>query len=86
MAIAVKELQLAQKLDSNGEKYRQVQANTLLMGGSKSPDFLREVLPILASKILQARLIEFPGFDHNAPDLYQPDTIAKTLRQFFKEA
>lgn len=79
----LQEVRLVPQLDSQYERYRGITAKTLLLAGGKSPAYVREVLPVLAATIPQAKLIEFPRFDHNAPDLKAPDVIASTLKDFF---
>jgi pimeloyl-ACP methyl ester carboxylesterase len=83
LSAAVGELRIARQLESQYQRYGNITAKTLLLGGGRSPVFLREVLPILAATILQASLVEFPGFDHNAPDLNAPAVIAEALKAFF---
>ena len=73
------------RLDQAGltyERYQNIQAETLLLGGSRSPDYLRKVLPVLADVIPQACMLEFPGFGHNAPDQDAPEVVAAEIRKF----
>ena len=51
-----------------------------LLGGGRSPAYLREVLPKLAEIIANAKLVITPEFDHNAPDLGDPARVARLIR------
>lgn len=82
LSAAVGEMTVVRQLESHYEYYRSITAQTLLLLGSRSPAFLREVLPILAATIPQATLVEFPRLGHNAPDLSAPQIIAGALRSF----
>lgn len=79
---AVRDLHIAQQLDPNVARHRNVAADTLLLGGSKSPAYLRDVLPILAQTIPHATLRMLAGLDHNAPDINAPTLIADALKEF----
>jgi len=74
-----------QRLDSTYQRYRSIFANTLLLNGSKSPAYLRNVLPTLANTIPHAQHIELDGLNHNAPDQDAPERVATTLERFFSE-
>lgn len=69
-------------LDSDGRRYAAIRTPTLLLGGSRSPDFLTGVLPRLAELIPAARYEIVPGLNHNAPDLNAPATIATKITTF----
>src|SRR6266498_1429020 len=71
-----------QRLDSTYQRYRSISADTLLLCGSKSPAYLRNILPTLAKTIPRARHIELPGLNHNAPDQDAPEIMAATLKGF----
>jgi pimeloyl-ACP methyl ester carboxylesterase len=72
-----------QRLDSTYERYCSISADTLLLNGSKSPAYLRNILPTLARTIPHAQHIELYGLNHNAPDQDAPERIAPELKQFF---
>lgn len=69
-------------LDSDGRRYAAIRTPTLLLGGSRSPEYLTGVLPRLAELIPTARYEILPGLDHNAPDLNAPATIARKITDF----
>jgi pimeloyl-ACP methyl ester carboxylesterase len=71
----------AQQLDSTHIRYKHITADTLLMGGAKSPAFLLDVLPILADIIPHARVVQLPGLDHTAPDEDAPESVADAVKQ-----
>jgi len=71
------------RLDSNGERYKSIKSDTLLLGGAKTPKYLTDVLPILSALIPHASHKIMNGLDHNAPDLNEPEQIAKELKLFF---
>ena len=74
-----------QRLDSTFERYRSIAADTLLLNGSKSPAYLRNILPILRKTIPHARHIELAGLNHNAPDQDAPEQVASELKRFLSE-
>lgn len=70
------------------DDYRSIQIEVLLMGGSKSPAFLKRALRDLAGVIPRARRIELSGLDHdaswNSDRGGNPGPVASELRQFFR--
>ena len=60
---------------------------TLLMGGTKSPQYLKEGLSKMFSTLPNARLIEFRGLDHlssgNRDIGAKPETVATALAAWF---
>jgi pimeloyl-ACP methyl ester carboxylesterase len=83
----IPEIHMSEPLDSTFNRYNKITAATLLLGGSSSPSYIREPLRTLANTIPQARLIEFPKFDHSSPaslgEEPQRFAIAKELIRFF---
>jgi pimeloyl-ACP methyl ester carboxylesterase len=71
------------RLDSSGQRYQGITAETLLLGGTKTPDFLTGVLPVLKAWIPRSEYRILPELDHNAPDLNAPQIIADEIRSFF---
>ncbi|MFX3617386.1 MAG: alpha/beta fold hydrolase [Sporolactobacillus sp.] len=74
---------LVNELESKKDRFRKIEAETLLLGGSKSPGFLRSALRELEETIPRVLRIEFLGLDHNGPDRKAPLRIAEELRRFF---
>ena len=68
-------------------------AEVLLLGGSKSPAYLKVDLDALEKVLPHVTRIEFPGLDHAAAWNYdrqrnpggQPEPVAQELRRFFAE-
>jgi hypothetical protein len=74
------------------ENFAAVQANVLLLGGSKGLPFLKPSLKALEKVLPHARRVEFAGLDHggsgdvskiNASG--QPEVVAPELRSFFAQ-
>jgi hypothetical protein len=69
------------------DDYRSIQAEVLLMGGSKSPVYLKRALADLARVLRAAKRIELEGLDHaaswNGDRGGQPEDVADALRRFF---
>jgi hypothetical protein len=67
--------------------YGSIQAEVFLMGGSKSPAFLKRALADLARVLPIARRIELEGLDHaaswNTDRGGRPEPVAQALRTFF---
>ncbi|MFI7455275.1 alpha/beta fold hydrolase [Nonomuraea sp. NPDC049714] len=66
---------------------RDVRADALLLGGGKSPAYLKAALDALERVMPEARRVEFAGLDHGGSgntDLGgEPDVVAGELRRFF---
>ena len=69
------------------DDYRSIRAEVLLMGGSKSPAFLKRALADLARVLPGAERIELEGLDHaaswNSDVRGHPEPVAEVLRRFF---
>ena len=79
----IREFRRLEQLGQTYERYQDISAETLLLGGSRSPSYLCNVLPVLAKEIPHARMVELPGLDHNAPDQNAPEAVATEMRNFF---
>lgn len=78
---------LIQEAERETTRFDGVAADTLLLGGGKSPDFLRNALARLAAAVPRARRVELRGLDHLGPDDQgSPMQVAKVLRPFFLDA
>ncbi|NRQ35297.1 alpha/beta hydrolase [Nonomuraea sp. NN258] len=66
--------------------YRGVDAEVLLLGGSKSPAYLRNALTALEGVLPNARRVIMPGLGHsatsNAAARGRPETVARAVRDF----
>lgn len=72
------------------ERFQAIQAPTLLLGGSKSPKYLKNALDALEKTLPNARRVEFRGLNHGGSSDAsatnrgsRPDLVAQALRQFF---
>ncbi len=69
------------------ERYNTIEVDTLLLGGSKSPQYLKSALNTLALLLPHVRRVEFPGLDHsgagNTDRGGKPGLVAAELRGFF---
>jgi pimeloyl-ACP methyl ester carboxylesterase len=69
------------------DAFRQVEPQVLLLGGSKSPRYLKEALASLEDILPQAQRSELKGLDHSAPWNSDrggdPRRIASALQEFF---
>jgi pimeloyl-ACP methyl ester carboxylesterase len=82
-------LEMSGKLES----FRDVHAEVLLLGGSKSATYMKAALDALEKNLPHVRRIEFPGLDHAASWNYdkqrnpggKPELLAQALRRFFAE-
>jgi pimeloyl-ACP methyl ester carboxylesterase len=84
------DFQLVVELSEKLESFRAVQAEVLLLGGSKSPAYLKAALDALATRLPRARRVEFPGLDHGGSSDRSsmnrhgnPVLVAGELRRFF---
>lgn len=64
--------------------FARTSAQVLLLGGSKSPAYLKTSLDALAGVLPRAQRAELAGCDHLAPDNSgHPEQVARELRPFF---
>jgi pimeloyl-ACP methyl ester carboxylesterase len=75
---------LVREMDSSLGTFAWLRKEVLLMGGQKSPAFLRGILDALEETLPRAKRVEFRGAGHAAPeDRGDPDPVAEELRVFF---
>jgi len=75
------------------ESFKALSAEVLLLGGSKSPAYLKGALEALEKVLPHVARVKFPGLGHGSPWNYdkqrnpdgKPEPVAQTLRQFFAE-
>jgi pimeloyl-ACP methyl ester carboxylesterase len=76
--------QLVMEAADNMEPFASLTAHVLLLGGDRSPDYLRGSLDDLEKVVPRCRRIELPGCDHiAAADGGRPELVAPELRRFF---
>src|SRR5215469_4953878 len=83
------DFQLVVEMSGKLENFRAVRAEVLLLGGSKSPAYLKAALGALEKVLPHVTRVEFPGLDHaaswNTDRGGQPEPVAQALRRFFAE-
>lgn len=84
------DFQLVNEMNGKLESFREIRPDVLLLGGSKSPAYLKAALDALEKVLPRAQRIEFPGLDHGgSSDLSntnrngKPELVAAELRRFF---
>jgi hypothetical protein len=78
--------QLIMHSDGTLRTFASTPAQVLLLGGSKSPAYLKTSLDALAGVLPHPRRVELPGCDHLAPDNSgDPELVARELRPFFAD-
>lgn len=83
-------IEMSDKLAS----FKDLNIPVLLLGGSKSPAYLKAALDTLEKTLPHTRRLEFPGLGHAAAWNYdkqrnpdgQPEQVAQELRRFFAES
>ena len=83
------DFQLVIEMEGALESFRTLSAEVLLLGGSKSPAYLRAALDALEPVLPHVKRVEFPGLGHeasgNSDRRGQPARVAQELRRFFIE-
>ncbi len=84
------DFQLIAEMAETLERFSAVRADVLLLGGSKSPTYLKAALDALEKVLPHVQRIEFPGLDHggssdksNTNRGGEPQRVAQELRRFF---
>ena len=78
-------------LDRGGkvDTFHAVKPEVLLLGGDKSPQYLKDALSALEKILPKARRIEYTGLDHSGvwnPDRGgNPEPVAQSLKAYFKD-
>jgi pimeloyl-ACP methyl ester carboxylesterase len=81
------DFQLVIEMDGALESFRALDTDVLLLGGGKSPGYLKAALDALEKVLPHVRRVEFPGLGHeasgNTDRRGQPERVAQELRRFF---
>jgi hypothetical protein len=81
------DVQLTAEMEDTMPTFRDMTAEVLLLGGTKSPAYLRQILDTLSATMPHSKRILFSELDHSGPDNSgRPDLVAKELRHFFGES
>ena len=76
--------QLVVEMKGTLQNFRNISGNILLIGGSKSPQFLKQSLDELEKVLPHVERVELEGLGHNGSlDTGDPEIIAKELKKFF---
>jgi len=66
------------------EKFRNLKAEVLLIGGSESPEFLKKTINKLQNTIPKVKKVEIKGLSHTGPLVTgNPELVAEKLKDFF---
>lgn len=86
------DFQLVDEMSGKLESFRAVRTEVLLLGGSKSPAYLKAALDALEKVLPHAKRVEFPGLGHggssdtsNTNRGGNPELVAQEMRRFFAE-
>jgi pimeloyl-ACP methyl ester carboxylesterase len=77
------DMQLFHDMEDTLEHFAGMRAEVLLLGGEKSPAYLRDVLTALNQTLPHVKRIHYPGLDHSGPNVTAPERVASDLRAFF---
>ena len=84
------DFRLVAEMADSMEKFRGIQQKVLLLGGDKSPAWLKVALDALATTIPHVKRVEFPGLDHGGSSdpsstnrSGKPEVVAAELQRFF---
>jgi pimeloyl-ACP methyl ester carboxylesterase len=80
------DLQLFHDMEDTLEHFDGMRAEVLLLGGEKSPAYLRDALAALNQTLPHVKRIQYPGLDHSGPNVTAPERIAGDLRAFFSSS
>ncbi len=81
------DFQLVVEMSGKTEHFSAINAEVLLLGGSKSPAYLKSALGALKKVLPHVKRIELPGLNHSATwnsDLRgKPEAVAQAVLQYF---
>ena len=81
------DFQLATEMEGALERFKAIRAEVLLLGGSKSPAYLKAGLDALQKVLPDVTRVELPGVGHGATGNSnrggRPERVGQVLRQFF---
>jgi pimeloyl-ACP methyl ester carboxylesterase len=80
------DVQLVNETEGKLDNFKNVKAEVLLMGGSKSSLFLKQSLKTLEKLLPHVKRIELQNLDHDsAQDYGKPEIIVQEIKSFYKE-
>ena len=75
---------LVREMQGTLETFKEVNAEILLIGGSKSPSFLKNTLDALEEVLPNVKRVELQGLSHSGPLVTgNPKRVAQELKHFF---
>lgn len=78
------DVQIAREMADTTAEYAAVRGRVLLMGGTKSPDYLGTALRELAAVIPSGHVVTLSGLGHTGPqNRGRPEAVARVLLDFF---
>jgi len=78
------DMRIVRDMADTAPEYARLPARVLLLGGTKSPDYLSAALDELAAVLPHARRITLQGLTHEGPENDgHPLVVAQALRDFF---
>jgi pimeloyl-ACP methyl ester carboxylesterase len=78
------DVQIAREMADTTAEYAALQARVLLLGGTRSPDYLGTALRELAAVIPGSQIVTLRGLGHTGPQNGgKPEIVARALRDFF---
>ncbi|MBB6732170.1 alpha/beta fold hydrolase [Cohnella zeiphila] len=81
------DFRLVEEMSDSLDRFKAMPSETLLLGGGKSPAYLKTALDALEKILPHVRRVEFPGLGHgasgNADRGGRPERVAPELRRFF---
>jgi len=77
------DVQIARETADTTARYAALQGRVLLIGGTRSPDYLGTALRELAAVIPRGQVMTLPGLGHSGPQNNgRPRVVARVLRDF----
>jgi pimeloyl-ACP methyl ester carboxylesterase len=81
------DFQLVREMSGKLQEFEAIDRDVLLLGGSKSPAYLKSTLDGLEKVLPHVKRVEFSGLDHaaawNTDRGGKPEPVARELRRFF---
>lgn len=79
------DFRIVEEGSANVERFKALKTTTALLGGSRSPRYLKDALEILKSLLPHAVKTELRGADHNS-STERPERVVPALKSFLKSA
>ena len=72
----------AMKEPATFDSFEAIHTPTLILGGTKTPNYLKEAIEELAGKLRNSKTVMLKGLNHNAPDEGDPVAVAAEILKF----